>query len=267
MRLIPLNNAKDVGTWSAQYIADKINAFNPTQERPFILGLPTGSTPLLTYKALIDLYNTGQVSFKHVVTFNMDEYVGISADHPQSYRTFMHENFFNHIDIQKQNINLLDGNTSDIETECKNYEDKIKSYGKINLFLGGVGNDGHIAFNEPYSSLHSRTRVKMLTEETRQANSRFFNHDINKVPKFALTVGIATLMDAKELMILATGVDKSDAVHAAVEGSVNHLWTVSCIQMHAKALIVCDEPATLELKLKTIKYFKEIESEALSKFM
>lgn len=267
MRFIPLNNEKNVGTWSAQYIADKINAFNPTTDRPFVLGLPTGSTPLLTYNALINLYKMGNVSFKHVVTFNMDEYVGISADSPQSYHTFMHENFFNHIDIPKQNINLLNGNASDIEAECKLYEDKITSYGKINLFMGGVGNDGHIAFNEPYSSLNSRTRLKMLTTETRQANSRFFDNDINQVPKFALTVGVATLMDAEELMILATGVNKANAVHAAVEGEINHLWTVSCVQMHPKALIVCDEPATMELKVKTIKYFKEIESEAIAKFI
>ncbi|SQI32795.1 Glucosamine-6-phosphate deaminase [Providencia alcalifaciens] len=160
MRLIPLNNAHDVGVWSAQYIADKINAFNPTAERPFVLGLPTGGTPLATYKELIALYKAGKVSFKHVVTFNMDEYIGIPKDHPQSYYTFMHQNFFNHIDIQADNINLLNGNAPDVDAECQRYEDKIKSYGQINLFMGGVGNDGHIAFNEPGSSLNSRTRIK-----------------------------------------------------------------------------------------------------------
>ncbi|MEQ5403089.1 glucosamine-6-phosphate deaminase [Providencia rettgeri] len=266
MRLIPLNNAHDVGIWSAQYIADKINAFNPTADRPFVLGLPTGGTPLATYKALIALYNAGKVSFKHVVTFNMDEYIGIPASHPQSYHTFMHDNFFNHIDIQAQNINLLNGNAPDVDAECQRYEDKIKSYGKINLFMGGVGNDGHIAFNEPGSSLNSRTRIKTLTPETRQANSRFFDNDINQVPKFALTVGVATLMDAEELMVLATGANKANAVHAAVEGSINHMWTVSCVQMHPKALVVCDEPATLELKVKTLKYFKQLESEIIEKF-
>lgn len=266
MRLLPLKNAAAVGTWSAQYIADKINEFKPTADRPFVLGLPTGSTPLETYKALIKLYQAGKVSFKHVVTFNMDEYVGIPANHPQSYHTFMYDNFFNHVDTQKENINLLNGNAPDVDAECQRYEDKIKSYGKINLFMGGVGNDGHIAFNEPGSSLNSRTRIKTLTPETRVANSRFFNNDVNQVPKYALTVGVATLMDADELMVLATGANKANAVQAAVEGCVNHLWTVTCVQLHPKAIVVCDEPATIELKVKTLKYFSQLESDIIKEF-
>lgn len=261
MRLIPLENAKDVGLWSARYIANRINAFNPTAVRPFVLGLPTGSTPLNTYIRLIELYKTGEVSFKHVVTFNMDEYVGLEESHPQSYHAFMHNNFFKHIDIQPENINLLDGNASNIIDECQRYEDKIKSYGQIHLFMGGVGNDGHIAFNEPASSLSSRTRIKTLTEETRIANSRFFDNDINQVPKYALTIGVATLMDALEVMILATGHNKAQALQAGVEGCVNHLWTVSALQLHPKAIIVCDEPSTMELKIKTVKYFRELEAE------
>ncbi len=266
MRLLPLANAKDVGIWSAQYIISKINAFKPTAERPFLLGLPTGGTPLATYQALIELFKAGKVSFKHVVTFNMDEYVGIPSNHPQSYYTFMHENFFNHIDIQEENINMLNGNAEDVHAECQRYEDKIKSYGKIHLFMGGVGNDGHIAFNEPASSLASRTRIKTLTPETRSANSRFFNNDVEQVPKFALTVGVATLLDAEELMILATGANKALAVQAAVEGAVNHMWTISCVQMHPKALIVCDEGSTLELKVKTLKYFRQLESDIISEY-
>ncbi len=261
MRLIPLKNAADVGLWSAKHIVDRINAFKPTAERPFILGLPTGGTPLSTYKRLIELNKAGVVSFKHVVTFNMDEYIGLPENHPQSYHTFMHSNFFDHIDIQKENINLLDGNASDPTAECKRYEDKIKSYGRIHLFMGGVGNDGHIAFNEPASSLASRTRIKTLTEETRHANSRFFDGDMNQVPKYALTVGVGTLLDAEEVMILATGNNKALAVEAAVEGCVNHLWTVSALQTHPKAVIVCDEPSTMELKVKTVKYFRELEAE------
>ncbi|MEJ2762682.1 glucosamine-6-phosphate deaminase [Photobacterium sp. MCCC 1A19761] len=261
MRLIPLQDAKEVGLWSARYIADRINKFQPTAERPFVLGLPTGGTPLATYKRLIDLYKAGEVSFKHVVTFNMDEYIGIPADHPESYRSFMYNNFFNHIDIQEENINLLNGNTLDHEAECQRYEAKIKSYGKIHLFMGGVGNDGHIAFNEPASSLSSRTRIKTLTQDTRIANSRFFEGDINQVPKYALTIGVGTLLDAAEIMILVTGHGKALALEAAVEGSVNHLWTVSALQLHPKSLIVCDEPSTQELKVKTVKYFQELEAE------
>jgi len=261
VRLIPLNCAQDVGLWSAKHIVNRINAFKPTPSRPFVLGLPTGGTPLTTYKQLIRLYNEGEVSFENVVTFNMDEYVGIPADHPESYRSFMYENFFNHIDIKEENINLLNGNAEDHEAECLRYEEKIRSYGQIHLFMGGVGNDGHIAFNEPASSLSSRTRIKTLTEDTRIANSRFFDGDINQVPKYALTIGVGTLLDSKEIMILITGHNKALALEAAVEGSVNHLWTVSALQLHPKSVIVCDEPSTQELKVKTVKYFRELEAE------
>ncbi|KHN52637.1 glucosamine-6-phosphate deaminase [Pectobacterium fontis] len=261
MRLIPLTTAADVGKWAARHIVEKINAFNPSAERPFLLGLPTGSSPLEAYKSLVAMHQAGLVSFKHVVTFNMDEYVGLPTDHPESYHSFMHQNFFNHVDIPRENINLLNGNAEDITAECRRYEEKITSYGKIHLFMGGVGNDGHIAFNEPASSLASRTRIKTLTEETRIANSRFFGGDVNLVPKFALTVGVGTLLDAEEVMILVTGRNKAQALQAAVEGNVNHMWTISCLQLHAKAIMVCDEPSTMELKIKTVKYFRELETE------
>ncbi|MGR5063337.1 glucosamine-6-phosphate deaminase [Photobacterium sp. DNB22_13_2] len=261
MRLIPLQNAEQVGKWAARHIVKKINAFKPTAERPFVLGLPTGSTPLSTYKALIELFNAGEVSFKHVVTFNMDEYVGIDPNHPESYRSFMYNNFFKHVDIKDENVNLLDGLADDIDAHCAAYEEKIKSYGKINLFMGGVGIDGHIAFNEPASSLSSRTRIKTLTEDTRIANSRFFDGDINQVPKYALTIGVATLLDAEEVMILSLGHNKALALQMAVEGSVNHMWTVTALQLHRQAIIVADEPAQQELKVKTVKYFTELEAE------
>ncbi|WP_413722299.1 glucosamine-6-phosphate deaminase [Sodalis sp. RH23] len=260
MRLIPLETAADVGKWAARHIVERINAFKPTAARPFILGLPTGSTPLEAYKYLIQMHKAGQVSFEHVVTFNMDEYVGLPAAHPESYYTFMHRNFFDHVNIPRENINLLNGNADDIDAECRRYEEKIKSYGKIHLFMGGVGNDGHIAFNEPASSLASRTRVKTLTLETRRANSRFFDNDIEQVPRFALTVGVGTLLDAEEVMILVIGHNKALALQAAVEGNVNHMWTISCLQLHAKAVMVCDEPSTMELKVKTVKYFRELEA-------
>ncbi|CAM3844240.1 glucosamine-6-phosphate deaminase [Rahnella bruchi] len=261
MRLIPLNTTTEVGKWAARHIVERINAFKPTAERPFILGLPTGGTPLEAYKHLIAMHKAGQVSFKNVVTFNMDEYVGLPQEHPESYHTFMYKNFFDHVDIPRENINLLNGNAPDVDEECRQYEAKIKSYGKINLFMGGVGNDGHIAFNEPASSLASRTRIKTLTHETRIANSRFFDNDVSQVPKFALTVGVGTLLDAEEVMILVTGHAKAQALEAAVEGNINHMWTISCLQLHAKAVMVCDEPSTMELKVKTVKYFRELEAE------
>lgn len=267
MRLIPLITPAQVGRWSAAYIVNKINAFNPTADKPFVLGLPTGGTPLTTYKELIKLYQAGDVSFKHVVTFNMDEYVGIDKNHPESYYTFMHSNFFDHVDIQEDNVNLLNGQAEDLEAECQRYEDKIKSYGQINLFMGGVGVDGHIAFNEPASSLASRTRIKTLTEDTRIVNSRFFDNDINQVPKLALTVGVGTLLDSKEILVLITGHNKALALEAAVEGSVNHLWTISALQLHAKSIIACDEPATMELKVKTVRYFKGLEAQNIQSFI
>jgi len=261
MRLIPLNTPTEVGKWAARHIVERINAFKPTADRPFVLGLPTGGTPLEAYKHLIAMHKAGQVSFKNVVTFNMDEYVGLPQEHPESYHTFMYKNFFDHVDIPSENINLLNGNAPDIDEECRQYEAKIKSYGKINLFMGGVGNDGHIAFNEPASSLASRTRIKTLTHETRIANSRFFDNDVSQVPKYALTVGVGTLLDAEEVMILVTGHAKAQALEAAVEGNINHMWTISCLQLHAKAVMVCDEPSTMELKVKTVKYFRELEAE------
>ncbi|URL06166.1 glucosamine-6-phosphate deaminase [Avibacterium sp. 21-595] len=263
MRLIPLQTPEQVSKWAARHIVDRINEFNPTEARPFVLGLPTGGTPLATYKELIKLYQAGEVSFKNVVTFNMDEYVGLPKDHPESYRTFMYKNFFDHVDIQEKNINLLDGNASDLDEECRRYEEKMKSYGKVNLFMGGVGVDGHIAFNEPASSLASRTRIKTLTEDTLIANSRFFDNDVNKVPKYALTIGVATLLDAAEVMLLVTGHNKALALQAGVEGSVNHFWTISALQLHRHAIFVCDEPATQELKVKTVKYFTELEAKAI----
>ena len=260
MRLIIEPDYSGISEWVANYIAAKIRNFIPGADRPFLLGLPTGSTPLGTYSKLIELYRKGVVSFRHVITFNMDEYVGIPAEHPQSYHSFMWNNFFSHIDILPENINILDGNAVDLESECQNYEDKIKSLGGIHLFLGGIGADGHIAFNEPCSSLQSRTRIKTLTQDTIIANSRFFEDDVNQVPRLALTVGVGTVMDAREVLIIVNGHNKAQALHQAVEGSVNHMWTISALQLHPKGIIVCDESATVELKVGTYQYFKEIES-------
>ncbi|MBQ0024795.1 MAG: glucosamine-6-phosphate deaminase [Bacteroidales bacterium] len=263
MRLIIQESYGKMSQWAAAYIVQKINDFKPTPEKPFVLGLPTGSTPIGTYKELIHLYETGKVSFENVVTFNMDEYIGIPENHPESYHTFMWDHFFSHINIKKENVNILNGNAADPEKECENYEAKIASYGGIDLFMGGIGPDGHIAFNEPGSSLNSRTRVKSLTTDTIIANSRFFENDINKVPKTALTVGVATIMSAKEVLILANGHNKARALYHAVEGSVNHMWTISVLQMHPKGIIVCDDAATVELKVGTVNYFKDIEKNNL----
>ena len=263
MRLIIQPDTTGISQWAANYVVTKINKFAPTADRPFVLGLPTGSTPLGTYKELIAIHKQGKVSFQHVVSFNMDEYVGLPKNHSQSYYTFMWDNFFSHIDIKPENANLLNGNAPDLDAECQFYEDKIRSYGGIQLFLGGIGADGHIAFNEPGSSLQSRTRIKTLTKDTLIANSRFFDNDVNLVPKKSLTVGVGTVMDAAEVLIMVNGHAKARALHHAVEGSVNHLWTISALQLHRKGIIVCDEAATEELKVGTYRYFKDIEQAKL----
>lgn len=259
MRVIIERDYQSLSEWAANYVAQRINQFQPSSERPFVLGLPTGSSPLGMYKALIELNRKGKVSFRNVVTFNMDEYVGLPESHPESYHSFMFNNFFNHIDIPKENIHILNGNATDVEAECENYEKQIASYGGIDLFVGGIGPDGHIAFNEPGSSLTSRTRVKTLTTDTIVANSRFFDNDVDKVPKTALTVGVGTVMDAKEVLILCNGHNKARALHHAVEGGVTQMWTISALQMHRHGIIVCDEAATDELKVGTYRYFKDIE--------
>jgi glucosamine-6-phosphate deaminase len=260
MRLIVRPDYEAVSEWAANYIARRVIEAAPTATKPFILGLPTGSSPLGLYRKLIELNKAGKVSFKNAVTFNMDEYVGLPENHPQSYHSFMWSNFFSHIDIGRDNVNILNGNAKDLEAECVRYEQKISALGGIDLFVGGVGADGHIAFNEPGSSLSSRTRVKTLTRDTKIMNSRFFGGDPDAVPGTALTVGVGTITDAREVLILVSGLNKARALHHAIEEGVNHLWTVSCLQLHPKAIVVCDEESTMELKVGTVRYFKDIES-------
>lgn len=264
MRLIIQPDYTNLSQWAANYVASKINEAKPTAAKPFVLGLPTGSSPLGMYKALIELNKKGIVSFENVVTFNMDEYVGLPQDHPQSYHTFMWTNFFSHVNIRKENVNILNGNAPDLKKECADYEAKMKAIGGVDLFLGGIGPDGHIAFNEPGSSLSSRTRVKTLTKDTIIANSRFFDNDVNKVPKTSVTVGVGTVLDAKEVLIMVNGHNKAQALAQAVEGAVNQMWTITALQLHERAIIVCDEAATEQIKVGTYKYFKDIEEANLN---
>ncbi|KAF2712338.1 hypothetical protein K504DRAFT_521740 [Pleomassaria siparia CBS 279.74] len=245
--LIIRDDAALASQYVADYIIERITAFNPTPERPFVLGLPTGSSPVLIYRHLVQRHKAGDISFKHVVTFNMDDH------------SFMYKHFFSHVDVAPENINILNGNAVDLEAECHDYEEKIKKVGGIELFLGGIGPDGHIAFNEPGSSLKSRTRVKTLAYDTIIANSRFFNNDLTQVPRMALTVGVQTVLDAREVVVIITGPHKAAALQKCIEGGVNHMWTLSSLQLHPHPMIVVDEDATLELQVKTVKYFKSIE--------
>ncbi|MDR2542245.1 MAG: glucosamine-6-phosphate deaminase [Treponema sp.] len=270
MRLIIHKTYEDASLWTALHIADRINAYKngakTPPEKPFVLGLPTGGSPRLIYREFIKMVKDKKLSFANVHTFNMDEYVGLSKDHPQSYRHFMMENLFNHVDIDLANVHIPNGMADDLLKECRLYEEAIAKVGGIELFLGGMGVDGHIAFNEPGSSLQSRTRIKTLTEETKVANARFFDGDITKVPSNAITVGVGTVMDSREVVIIVSGKSKARALRAVVEGSVNHMWTLSGLQLHRKAIIVSDEEALDELKVGTVRYFKDIEKENLKKY-
>lgn len=263
MRVIIQPNYEKASQWAANYVARKILDFKPGPSKPFVLGLPTGSSPIGMYNELTTMNKAGKVSFKNVITFNMDEYVRLPQDHPESYYSFMWRHLFGRIDIPKKNVNILNGNAPDLEAECSSYEERIRKAGGIRLFVGGIGPDGHIAFNEPGSSLTSRTRMVTLTTDTKIANSRFFGNDPNKVPATALSVGVGTVMDSDEVLIIVNGVNKARALRHAIEEGVNHMWTVSALQMHPKGIIVCDEDATLELKVGTVRYFKDVEAASL----
>ncbi|MBP3729702.1 MAG: glucosamine-6-phosphate deaminase [Lachnospiraceae bacterium] len=258
MRVIIQDNYEKMSLWAADYIAHKIRSHKA--DRPFVLGLPTGSSPLGVYRELIRKNKAGELSFANVITFNMDEYLGLPREHDQSYWYFMHENFFDHlVDMKPENIHILDGMTQDPEGECARYEAMIEAAGGIDLFMGGIGVDGHLAFNEPYTSLSSRTGLRDLTTDTRIVNSRFFGGDPEKVPAQALSVGIGTVTDAREVLVLISGHNKARAMAAVVEGGVSQKWTCSALQMHNGAIIACDEEACGELTVDTYKYFLDIE--------
>lgn len=260
MKVIIKNNSSEGSLWAAHHIAEKINAKAAVSDKPFVLGLCTGSTPIETYAELARMVKAGEVSFKNVISFNMDEYVGLPETHPESYHSFMHKHLFSMIDEPAENIHILNGNAEDLEAECAAYEAAIEAAGGFDLFLGGIGEDGHIAFNEPFSPLTSRTRVVTLTEDTRIVNSRFFGGDMNLVPKQALSVGVATVTDSKEVVILAFGPKKARAIHDAVEGPYSHMCTVSALQNHQNGIIVADEASVGELKVNSYKYFKAVEA-------
>ncbi|MBS7302011.1 MAG: glucosamine-6-phosphate deaminase [Bacteroidales bacterium] len=260
MKVIIRNNSAEGSLWAAHHIAEKIKAKAAVTDKPFVLGLCTGSTPIETYAELARMVQAGELSFKNVISFNMDEYVGLPESHPESYHSFMHTNLFSKIDEPKENIHILNGNAEDLEAECAAYEAAIQAAGGFDLFLGGIGEDGHIAFNEPFSPLTSRTRVVTLTEDTRIVNSRFFGGDMNLVPKQALSVGVATVTDSKEVVILAFGPKKARAIHDAVEGPYSHMCTVSALQNHQNGIIVADEASVGELKVNSYKYFKAVEA-------
>ncbi|MGU3575272.1 glucosamine-6-phosphate deaminase [Brucellaceae bacterium C25G] len=213
-----------------------------------VLGLATGGTMLPLYQKLVSAYKAGEVSFANVTSFNLDEYVGIMPDHPCSYHTYMRDILFNHINIDQSRTHLPHGMPNNLDDEAEAYERKITDAGGISLQLLGIGKNGHIGFNEPSSSLASRTRVKTLTDTTRNANRQYFP-DGEETPRFALTMGIGTILDARECLLIATGSDKAQAVANMIEGPVSAACPASALQFHRHATIITDREAAAELRL------------------
>ncbi|MEX1139260.1 MAG: glucosamine-6-phosphate deaminase [Bacteroidota bacterium] len=232
---------EEVSKAAAVLVADRIR-----RKPNLVLGLATGATPLGLYRELIRMNREEGLSFSKVTTFNLDEYIGLPRTHPQSYYHFMSENLFRHIDIPAKSIHVPDGMAGDIEGHCEWYEEEIRSNGGMDLQVLGIGANGHIAFNEPGSSLGSRTRIKTLTEQTVRDNARYFK-SIGEVPITAITMGIGTIMEAKEVLLLASSVAKAEAVRAAIEGPITAMVPASIIQLHRKAYVTIDQEAASKL--------------------
>jgi glucosamine-6-phosphate deaminase len=224
-------------------VAARIIARSLREKPDAVLGLATGSTPLLLYRTLIEM----NLDWSKVTTFNLDEYIGLPREHPQSYHSFMWENLFQHVNITKENIHIPDGNAADIPKFCSDYEAQIRAAGGIDIQVLGIGTDGHIGFNEPTSSLASRTRIKTLTQQTCKDNARFFGCE-EDVPKHVITMGIGTIMEARTNLLLAFGANKADAIAEAVEGPVTSINPASVLQMHPSVKVCLDEPAASRLK-------------------
>lgn len=256
MRLLIEADVAAVAQRTAEYIAERIRDYAPTADRPFVLGLPAEQTPIHTYRELVSLHKRGKLSFRNVITFNLYEYCGLPRDHQCSSHDFMWRNFFSHIDILRENVHIPNGLAIDLLEECVKYEQKIERVGGIELFLSGIGFDGRIAGNEPGSSLRSRTRVKTLSRETILTQAPLFGSDLSKVPKRALTMGVQTIMQSREVLFVLSGLDSADALKAAIEDDMGHLCTASAVQRHPCSLLIVDEDATSSLKVKTVQYFK-----------
>ena len=228
---------------AATEVAAKIIARLLRDKPTAVLGLATGSTPLSLYRMLIAM----ELDWSQVTTFNLDEYIGLPRDHAQSYHSFMWENLFKHVNISEENVHIPDGNAQDVPRFCREYEEQISAAGGIDLQVLGIGTDGHIGFNEPTSSLASRTRIKTLTQQTCKDNARFFGSE-ESVPRHVITMGIGTIMEARQNLLLAFGHNKSRAIAEAVEGPITSINPASILQMHPVTKVILDEPAAADLK-------------------
>ena len=241
MEVVVKRDYEQMSKAAAQIVVDVLNT-KPNA----VLGMATGSTPLGLYQELVRLRQLGHVDFSRVTTFNLDEYVGLPANHPQSYHYFMHEHFFQHVNIPPHNINIPSGTTSNYPSFCEWYEKRIAECGGIDLQILGIGTDGHIAFNEPGSSLSSRTRLKTLSKQTIDDNARFFERR-EDVPVYAITMGVGTILNARKLVLVASGKAKARAIAQAVEGPVTSMVTASALQLHRDAIVIVDDDAAAGL--------------------
>lgn len=236
-----------VGLWAASYIKGTIETFAPTPQKPFVLGLPTGSTVLDMYAVLRTFAKERVLSFQSVFTFNMDEYVGLPADHPQSYHSYMRRHLFDGVNMPPNQIFIPNGQAPHLQEECTRYEQAIARVGGIDLLIGGIGRNGHIAFNEPGTPFNSRTHVATLAPSTREANARFFHHDISRVPTQAITLGIGTILDARELLFIASGVQKAAAVSHLLSNAPTLDWPLTALKLHPRATLLADLDACILL--------------------
>jgi glucosamine-6-phosphate deaminase len=241
MLVVIKDDYEAVGAEAAKLVVDRL-----LNKPNLVLGLATGSTPIALYNELIRQYREDGVDLSKITTFNLDEYVGVSPDHPHSYHRYMREHLFDHINLDPRYVHVPNGMAEDVAAHCEWYEEQIQRSGGIDLQVLGIGANGHIAFNEPGSSLGSRTRVKTLTRQTREDNARFFA-SFEDVPRYALTMGIGTVMEARELLMLVTGESKADALKAAVEGPLTAMVPASMIQMHRNAYVIVDRAAASKL--------------------
>jgi len=249
MEIIIESSAEAAGIVAARVIAKLVKS-----KPDCVLGLATGSTPLGTYRELVRMHREEGLDFSRVTTFNLDEYVGLPPSHPQSYHAFMGENFFRHVNVDRSRTHIPHGMAADVPAECARYEAAIVAAGGIDLQLLGIGSDGHIGFNEPSSSLASRTRIKTLTERTRADNARFFGGDLAQVPFHCITMGVGTIMASREVLMLAFGAKKADAVAGAAEGPITAMNPASVLQMHPVAKCIVDEGAAA--RLSRIEYYR-----------
>ncbi len=235
---------EELSKQAAQWVAELLNA-KPNA----VLGLATGSSPVGLYRELVRMHKEEGLDFSQVTTFNLDEYVGLPASHPQSYHYFMHENLFKHINVPKERIHIPSGTTKNYRAFCQWYEDQIKACGGIDMQVLGIGSDGHIAFNEPTSSLASRTRLKTLARQTIEDNARFFDNS-DQVPIYAITMGVGTILEARHLLLVANGENKADAVARMIEGPVTSMITASALQLHPHAKVFVDAAAASKLTMR-----------------